>query len=64
VARPTRASTPTPNAPDLDHGSGRLAPLQFLVFLVSLALVLRFMWTGAGYAAATISIVVKTFILY
>jgi 3-vinyl bacteriochlorophyllide hydratase len=25
--------------------------------------VLRFMWTGAGYDAATISIIVKTFIL-
>jgi 3-vinyl bacteriochlorophyllide hydratase len=42
---------------------GVLAPIQFLVFLVSLALVLRFMWTGAGYDAATISIVVKTFVL-
>jgi 3-vinyl bacteriochlorophyllide hydratase len=42
---------------------GILAPIQFLVFLVSLALVLRFMWTGAGYDAATISIVVKTFVL-
>jgi 3-vinyl bacteriochlorophyllide hydratase len=42
---------------------GVLAPLQFLVFLVSLGLVLRFMWTGAGYDAATVSIVVKTAIL-
>jgi 3-vinyl bacteriochlorophyllide hydratase len=42
---------------------GVLAPLQFLVFLVSLGLVLRFMWTGAGYDAATISIIIKTFIL-
>jgi 3-vinyl bacteriochlorophyllide hydratase len=42
---------------------GVLAPLQFLVFLASLGLVLRFMWTGAGYDAATISIIVKTFIL-
>ncbi len=42
---------------------GVLAPLQFLVFVVSLGLVLRFMWTGAGYDAATISIVVKTAIL-
>ncbi len=42
---------------------GVLAPLQFLVFLVSLGLVLRFMWTGAGYDAATISIILKTFIL-
>jgi 3-vinyl bacteriochlorophyllide hydratase len=42
---------------------GVLAPLQFLVFVVSLGLVLRFMWTGAGYDAATISIIIKTFIL-
>jgi 3-vinyl bacteriochlorophyllide hydratase len=41
-----------------------LAPLQFLAFLVSLALVLRFLATGAGYAAATLSIVVKTAFLY
>lgn len=43
---------------------GVLAPLQFLVFLVSLGLVLRYLWTGAGYEAATISIVVKTCVLY
>ncbi|NDK35626.1 2-vinyl bacteriochlorophyllide hydratase [Rhodovulum sulfidophilum] len=43
---------------------GVLAPLQFLVFLVSLVLVLRYLVTGAGYEAATISIVVKTFVLY
>jgi 3-vinyl bacteriochlorophyllide hydratase len=43
---------------------GILAPLQFLVFLISLALVLRYLWTGEGYAAATVSIVVKTFVLY
>lgn len=43
---------------------GLLAPTQFLVFLVSLALVLRFLWTGEGYMAATISIVVKTLFLY
>ena len=42
---------------------GVLAPLQFLVFLVSLALVIRFMITGAGYEAATVSIVVKTGVL-
>ena len=42
---------------------GVLAPVQFLVFLVSLALVVRFMITGAGYDAATISIVVKTAVL-
>lgn len=43
---------------------GILAPLQFLVFLVSLALVVRYLWTGEGYGAATVSIVVKTFVLY
>ncbi|ARC87562.1 2-vinyl bacteriochlorophyllide hydratase [Rhodovulum sp. MB263] len=43
---------------------GVLAPLQFLVFLVSLVLVLRYLATGAGYEAATISIVIKTFVLY
>ncbi|WP_371060817.1 2-vinyl bacteriochlorophyllide hydratase [Rhodosalinus sp. 5P4] len=43
---------------------GVLAPLQFLVFLVSLALVLRFLLTGEGYAAATWSVVIKTGVLY
>lgn len=42
---------------------GVLAPVQFLVFLVSLALVIRFMVTGAGFEAATISIVIKTGVL-
>ncbi len=42
---------------------GVLAPLQFLVFLVSLALVLRYLVTGAGYDAATISILTKTVFL-
>lgn len=41
-----------------------LAPLQFTVFLVSLALVLRFMATGHGYQAATASIIAKTGVLY
>ncbi|MGF1474593.1 MAG: 2-vinyl bacteriochlorophyllide hydratase [Geminicoccaceae bacterium] len=41
-----------------------LAPLQFFVFLLSLALVLRFLMTGTGYEAATVSIVVKTLVLY
>ena len=43
---------------------GILAPVQFLVFLVSLALVLRYLATGAGLAAATASVVVKTLVLY
>jgi len=41
-----------------------LAPLQFLVFLASLALVLRYLATGDGYAIATGSVVVKTLVLY
>jgi len=43
---------------------GILAPLQFAVFLVSLGLVLRFLMTGEGYALATLSIVIKTLVLY
>jgi 3-vinyl bacteriochlorophyllide hydratase len=43
---------------------GLLAPVQFLVFLVSLGLVLRFLWTGQGQAAAEWSIVIKTLVLY
>lgn len=41
-----------------------LAPLQFLVFAVSLVLVLRYLATGDGYAAATVSILLKTALLY
>lgn len=43
---------------------GVLAPVQFLVFLASLFLVLRFLMTGEGFAAATISVMVKTLVLY
>jgi 3-vinyl bacteriochlorophyllide hydratase len=43
---------------------GVLAPVQFLVFLVSLYLVLRYLATGEGAFAATVSIVVKTLVLY
>ena len=43
---------------------GILAPVQFAVFLVSLSLVLRYMITGDGYAIATMSIVIKTLVLY
>jgi len=46
------------------HVQGVLAPLQFLVFLVSLALVLRYLMTGEGLFLATLSIIVKTFVLY
>lgn len=43
---------------------GVLAPLQFLVFVVSLGLVLRYLVTGEGLAVATASIVLKTLLLY
>ena len=43
---------------------GVLAPVQFLVFLVSLVLVLRFLVTGEGQLTATASVVVKTGCLY
>ncbi|MDP3194936.1 2-vinyl bacteriochlorophyllide hydratase [Tabrizicola sp.] len=43
---------------------GVLAPLQFLVFAISLVLVLRYLITGDGYAAATVSILLKTALLY
>lgn len=43
---------------------GVLAPLQFVVFLVSVVLVIRYLATGSGYEAATLSVVVKTATLY
>lgn len=43
---------------------GILAPLQFLVFAVSLGLVLRTLATGESAAAASASVVVKTLVLY
>lgn len=42
---------------------GVLAAAQFVVFLVSLALVLTFLATGRFEAAATVSIVIKTAVL-
>lgn len=41
-----------------------LAPVQFAVFLMSLALVLRYLATGDGITVATASVVVKTLVLY
>ena len=43
---------------------GILAPVQFLIFLISLALVMRFLITGEGQSEATISIIIKTLTLY
>ena len=43
---------------------GVLAPIQFLVFLISLVLVLRYLATGEGQNVAIASIVFKTITLY
>ena len=43
---------------------GILAPLQFVICLISAALVLRFLITGEGYIAATVSVLAKTLALY
>jgi 3-vinyl bacteriochlorophyllide hydratase len=43
---------------------GILAPIQFVIFGISLFLVLRYLLTGAGESVAEISIVAKTAALY
>jgi 3-vinyl bacteriochlorophyllide hydratase len=43
---------------------GILAPLQFLVLLISVGLITRYLATGEGLLATNISIVVKTLFLY
>ncbi|MEM9172037.1 MAG: 2-vinyl bacteriochlorophyllide hydratase [Pseudomonadota bacterium] len=43
---------------------GVLAPLQFIVFLFSLWFVLRYLSTGTGEHIATVSVIVKTLVLY
>jgi 3-vinyl bacteriochlorophyllide hydratase len=43
---------------------GLLAPFQFVVFLVSLTLVLRCLLTGNGALAADLSVIAKTLTLY
>ena len=43
---------------------GILAPVQFAVFLLSLCLVLHYLITGRGQAAATFSVLLKTLLLY
>lgn len=42
---------------------GVLAPVQFVVFLISLVLVLRYLMTGEGLEAAGWSVVIKTAVL-
>jgi 3-vinyl bacteriochlorophyllide hydratase len=41
-----------------------LAPVQFAIFLISAALVVRYLATGEGFALAAGSVVVKTLALY
>lgn len=43
---------------------GVLAPVQFAVFLISVALVIRYLASGEGWDVATASIVAKTLLLY
>lgn len=43
---------------------GILAPIQFVVFAVSVVLVIRVLMTGQGETAAAISIFIKTLTLY
>lgn len=43
---------------------GLLAPVQFLIFAVSLFFVLRYLWTGEGHELAVTSVVIKTLALY
>jgi len=43
---------------------GILAPIQFLVFVVSAALVVHFLVTGDWLGEATASVVIKTLVLY
>jgi 3-vinyl bacteriochlorophyllide hydratase len=43
---------------------GILAPVQFAVFLTSIVLIGRYLWTGEGLVAANVSIVAKTLTLY
>ena len=43
---------------------GILAPLQFMAFAISLCLVINFLLNGVGFTAATVSVVIKTSLLY
>jgi 3-vinyl bacteriochlorophyllide hydratase len=41
-----------------------LAPIQFLAFVISFALVIRYLVTGEGYWVATVSVWVKIFLIW
>jgi 3-vinyl bacteriochlorophyllide hydratase len=68
--QPARAPLYTPEERRRRDGTawtlvqGILAPVQFVIFLISLALVIRSLATSEGYALATASILIKTLALY
>ncbi|ALG60299.1 MULTISPECIES: 2-vinyl bacteriochlorophyllide hydratase [Citromicrobium] len=70
ITRPQAAALYTPEERARRDSSvwtivqGVLAPVQFAIFLISLALVLRTLVTGEGAFAADLSILAKTFALY
>ncbi|NDJ63277.1 MAG: 2-vinyl bacteriochlorophyllide hydratase [Chloroflexi bacterium] len=41
-----------------------LAPLQFLTFIISLILIIRYLTTGEGYEIATASVIIKIALLW
>ena len=43
---------------------GVLAPVQFLIFAISAVFVVNFLLNGTGLFAATVSVVIKTGVLY
>jgi len=69
-AKPQRAPLYTPeekarrDATPWTLVQGILAPVQFLVFLISLGLVFNYLATGEGLYLAEVSVVVKTLALY
>ena len=70
LRQPTRQALYTPEERRRRDASpwtvvqGVLAPAQFVVFLISLCLVSRYLSTGLGEHAATASVVAKTLCLY
>ncbi len=41
-----------------------LGPIQFIVFVISFGLVIRYLLTGNGYQIANISVIIKIFLLW
>lgn len=65
-------STPTYTAEQLEARDNSkwtivqaiLAPLQFVAFVISLGLVARYLTTGLGYEATTISVLIKIVLMW